>query len=348
MKKKESFLLKIKREISDFFYSISVFLHTKIFKKRELATNNAPISAEQIKKQKSIRKIKELLFIWSALLIPLINLAIFWVYGTISSFPIAFEHHFSDGTMRYDWFNFQYLFNALKEPGSIFLESLKNTIVYWLFNVGVLTPVSFLMGFFLYKKIWGYKVFRYVFYLPSIVSAVIIAAFFKYMVGPGGQVPIIVEKIFGKDGILLLADSDYAFGTLLFYNFFVGLCGDLLYWLAAFSRIPVDVVEAGKIDGLSVMGEFIYLTFPITWPFLATMLMLKFTGILSSGGAALLLTNGQYGTYDLNFYEYVLTISGSKASQGLSGAIGLLKGFLVLPVTLVVNHFVGKIEQVEF
>ncbi|MGN1051945.1 MAG: hypothetical protein ACI4SH_00985, partial [Candidatus Scatosoma sp.] len=106
--------------------------------------------------------------------------------------------------------------------------------------------------------------------------------------------------------------------------------------------------EAGRIDGVSVIGEFIHLTFPITWPFLATMLMLKFTGILSSGGAALLLTNGQYGTYDLNFYEYVLTISGSKASQGLSGAIGLLKGFLVLPVTLVVNHFVGKIEQVEF
>lgn len=58
MKKKESFLIKIKREISDFFYSISVFLHTKIFKKRELATNNTPISAEQIKNKSLSEKLK--------------------------------------------------------------------------------------------------------------------------------------------------------------------------------------------------------------------------------------------------------------------------------------------------
>lgn len=39
-------------------------------------------------------KTKELLCIWSFLIIPLINLCIFWVYGTIQSFPIAFEHRF--------------------------------------------------------------------------------------------------------------------------------------------------------------------------------------------------------------------------------------------------------------
>ncbi len=299
-------------------------------------------------KEKSRRKKKELIFIWSALIIPIINLLIFWVYGTISSFPIAFEHHFADGTLKYDFFNFEYLFTTLKEPGSIFLEAFTNTLKYWCFGFFVLTPISFLMGFFLYKKIWGYKAFRYIFYFPSIISSVIIAAFFKYMVGPTGQLPIIWEKLFGIQDVLFLADSQYAFKTMLFYNFYVGLTGNLLYWLASFARIPYEIVEAGKIDGLTVMGEFFHIAFPITWPFLSTMLMLQFTGILGAGGPALLLTQGAYGTYDLSYYEYTLTVSGSLSSQGLAGAIGLLKGFCVLPFTLLINHLITKIEPVEF
>lgn len=108
------------------------------------------------------------------------------------------------------------------------------------------------------------------------------------------------------------------------------------------------MTEAGRLDGLSIMGEFRYITFPITWPFLATMLMLMFTGILTGSGAALLLTGGAYGTYDLGYYEYLLTVSGTKNDQGIAGAVGLLKGVIVLPLALIINRLVNKIEPVEF
>ena len=42
-------------------------------------------------KQKKKHRIKELLCIWSILILPIIDLIIFWVYGTIQSIPIAFE-----------------------------------------------------------------------------------------------------------------------------------------------------------------------------------------------------------------------------------------------------------------
>ena len=43
-------------------------------------------------REKKIRRAKELACIWSVLIIPLVMLAIFWVYGTLQSIPIAFEH----------------------------------------------------------------------------------------------------------------------------------------------------------------------------------------------------------------------------------------------------------------
>ena len=122
----------------------------------------------------------------------------------------------------------------------------------------------------------------------------------------------------------------------------------MLYWLAAFNRIPQDIVEAGLIDGTTPSKEFLHITLPIVGPFILTMFMLKFVGIFGAGGAALLLTGGAYGTYDLGYYEYVLTATKTKADQGIAGALGLVKGGLVLPIALIIHHFINKIETVEF
>lgn len=300
-------------------------------------------------KQKRKNRIKELLCIWSILILPLIDLCIFWVYGTIQSIPIAFEVYDTYGNViRYGLDNFIYVFNTIKTPGNLFVESLLNNLKYWGLNFFILTPISFVMGYFLYKKVWGYKIFRYVFFFPSLLSSVIISIFFKNMVGPQGQIQFFIEKLFGESGVLLLCDSRFAMWTMLFYFAYCSLTGNLIYWLSAFSRIPDEIIEAAHLDGLNIIQEFIYIVFPITWPFLATMLMLMFTGILTTNGAALLLTNGAYGTYDLGYYEYVLTVSGTKSDQAISGVIGLLKGIVVLPFTLLINHFVSKIEPVRY
>ena len=297
---------------------------------------------------KKKQKIKELLCIWSILIIPLITLCVFWVYGTIQSIPIAFEHRFNDGTIEYDFSNFQYIISTFSEPNSILLQALTNTLIYWSVGFFFLMPACFLMAFFLYKKITGYKFFRLVFFFPSIISSVIIASFFKYIFGPGGQIPYIWEKVFGKADVLFLADSNYAFSTMIFYNIYTGLTGFLLYWLAAYARLPEEIMEAGRIDGLTSLGEFWHIAVPLILPFYATMAMLSVTGILDAGGAALLLTGGAYGTYDISFYLYKYTVSGTLNDQGISGAVGLIKGAIVLPIALIVNRLVNKVETVEY
>ena len=301
--------------------------------------------ALRIKKQ---QKIKELLCIWSILIIPLINLCIFWVYGTAQSIPIAFEHRFNDGTLKYDFSNFKYIIATFSEPDSILLQALLNTLTYWSIGFFFMMPTCFLMAFFLYKKIAGYKFFRLVFFFPSIISSVIIASFFKYIVGPGGQLPYLWEKFFGVKDVLFLADSTYAFSTMIFYNIYTGLTGFLLYWLSAYARLPEEIMEAGRIDGLTALGEFWYIAIPLILPFYATMALLNVTGILDAGGAALLLTGGAYGTYDIGFYLYKYTVSGTLNDQGISGAVGLLKGVIILPIALLINRVVNKIETVEY
>ncbi len=336
--------------LSDFFYDIRVWFSQKFKRKEKVATT---YTAEELKRQKRMSNVKQWLCIWSILIIPIIDLLVFWVYGTLQSIPIAFEHKQGDGSIVYDFWNFEFLFEQITLPDSYFLEAFLNTLKYFAWGFLFLTPLSIIMGYFLYKKIKGYKFFRYVFFFPSIISGVILSSFFKEMFSDIGQVNYLLENVFGKEAISFFYDSDYTFGTTLLYSFWFGLCGNLLYWLAAYNRIPDELIEAGKIDGTNSITEFVYLIIPIVGPFVATMMMLMLTGIFNAGGNALLLTGGGYGTMDLGFYEYLLTTGSSSNVQvegnaGLGGAIGLLKGVVILPIALTVNYFVGKIETVDF
>ncbi len=339
---KETVFQKAWNSVKGFFYDIKVLLSPK--KKVTEST-----SSDYLSKQKRSRKVKETLCIWSVLIIPLIDLAIFWVYGTIKSIPIAFEQYdVSTGAKTYGLFNFKYVLDSFSEHGSIFPEAFFNSMKYWLFSFLVLLPLSYLMAYFLYKKIPGYKGFRYIFFFPHIISSVIFAALFKYIVGPNGFMPNVIEFLTHKPDVLLLRDSSTAFKTMLFYNFYMGMTGNMIYNLAAFARIPQEVTESAVLDGVNIWQEIRYMVFPLTFPFFGTMMVLSLTGLFTTNGAALLLTGGGYGTYDLGFYNYVLTTSGSKASQGISGAIGLITGTLTLPIALVVNKLVQKIEPIEY
>ena len=339
MKREFNVFSKVKQGISDFLYDTSVDLH-EIFHGKEKKH-----VVKRINPKKT--KIVQTLCIWSFLIIPIINFIIFGIYGSISSWPIAFEHYTPDGLV-YDFYNFEYVFEAIGKGGSLFKESLTNTFIYWSFAYFVIMPLGYLMAFFLYKRIKGYIFFRYVFFLPAMMSSVIECAFFKYLVGPDGQVQLLIEKLFGLKDVLLLADSQYAFGTLLFYNFYMGLNGNLLMWLASFSRIPQEVVEAGQLDGLTTFKEFWYISIPCTLPMITSLFMLSLLGIFSGSGAALLLTGGAYGTYDIAFFEYTLTTSGAQQDQGIAGAVGLIKMLLTVPLALVINYFTQRTEAVEF
>ena len=114
------------------------------------------------------------------------------------------------------------------------------------------------------------------------------------------------------------------------------------------SRIPQDVVEAGVLDGLTTLKEWWYITLPCTLPYIGTMYLLSVLGIFNAGGQALLLTGGAYGTFDLPYYEYTLTVGGTSQDQAIGGAMGLIKSIAVFPLAIIMNRIVDKIEAVEF
>lgn len=130
------------------------------------------------KKKMNTHKISGMIFFAICVTLPIIHFCIFWLGTNTNSFLLAFQNK---GEFTLDWFqmSFEAIFKrgGAMEEGSL-AEGLKNTLtIFGMSNIFIF-PLSVIFSYFLYKKIALHKFYRVVFFLPSIISAVVFVTLF--------------------------------------------------------------------------------------------------------------------------------------------------------------------------
>ena len=260
--------------------------------------------------------------------LPAINFAIFWVYLNISAIDFAFKVEMQDGTVAYSLQNFKALFEAMTIPNSTFWISLRNTLLYWLTSV-LSYLFAMIVGYFLFKKLPGYKAYRFFFYMPALIAPTILVAIFKQLIAANGPLSIIHG---GMENVpRFLSSEDLAIWTCLFYTFFFGFGANLIVISGAMTQVDISMLEAGKLDGVNMRQELFRIMLPVIWPTVIAQLIGTVAGIFMSSGPILLLTNGGYETRTIAFWIYEQVYTG--ANYYYSAAIGMFFALLAIPLT---------------
>lgn len=296
-------------------------------------------SASRRMKRKNWRKT---VFLVSMLILPVAQWLVFWLYVNIDSVLIAFQFARGGWTLS----NFSKLFMELGEGGSILSESVINTFVFFGVNLLIIMPLCFMISYFLYRKIAGYRIFRIVFYLPQIISAVVMTTVFSSFIAPNGPFGVLMKAFGAEEVPELLSNSSYALGTIVFYTCWTSLGANMLLFSGAMSRIPLEVLESSRLDGCYAFKELVYIIFPMVFPTISTLIVFTCTGLFNSSGPILLFTQGMYGTFTISYwiYEqvYVNNIYNNVAAAGLFfTAIGI-------PFILLVRWLLDRIPAVEY
>ena len=301
----------------------------------------------QSKEKVQPKKIKidkhKTLFMASFLAIPIINFLIFFVYTNISSFFMAFQRPIYDGAteMYFTMENFQKVFNSFfVDADGTLRTGLINTVLFYLSGTLIIMPVSILMSYFIYKKIPGYRSFRFIAYLPQIIASSALVIIFKYSLSSGGPLAAIYKAV-GREYSNPLIREPGAIITLLIYNVMFGFGGNLIVYGGAMGSINAEVLEAGELDGCTWFQELIYLIIPMMWATLSTSFILGLAGILGASGPILAFTKGQYGTTTLSFQIYNL-VSGVNGYKDLyyASAIGITMTVIMFPMVMALKHLV--------
>lgn len=302
-------------------------------------------------RSKTKRPPMETAFIIASLFIPVFVFIAFYIVPNFSAFFMAFQD--KDGRWTAD--NFVRVYDTIRNADSDLRIGLKNTLLTFGFNL-VLYPFRVLVPYFIYKKIPFSGFYRIVFFLPSIIFGVATSLIFAQLVAPTGFIAEIVQNVAGLDYTPeLLADSRYANKVIFAEMFWFGFPGDLIIWGGTFARIPNEILEAGRIDGVNWWTEFTKIVVPMVWPTVGLQMTLMACGILSSTGNVFLLTEGNYGTMTLACWLTLQLKNGSGATYGSTNiynfmsAVGLCMTVIALVIATLVRKYANKaFEEVEF
>lgn len=315
--------------------------------------NEQEVTKRKQTQSMNTRKKQQRIFIVAMLCIPIAYWLFHWVYINGSTLIMAFQDR--DGNWALS--NFSEVGRLLGElqGESQLSRAIYNSIRTFVFQEGIGVPISLVMSYFIYKQIAGYKVFRIIYYLPHIVSGIVFVTAFKQLVSPLGPIAALFENLgapLPEEG--LLHTTSTATPTIIFYCIWTTSCANILFY-SAMSRIPPELIEVGKLEGLQLLKELIYVVMPLIWPTFSTTIILDLTNVLNAGGPVLLfgvtdvIRKANATTIPYWFFSQVYDggVTGI-GSYGLMSCVGLCFTAISVPFTLIIRHLLNKVNSAEF
>lgn len=217
---------------------------------------------------------------------------------------------------------------ALSDP--TILNSYGFTLLFAVVSTIVVNVTALLLALALNAKIRWQKGFRAVFFLPMVISGLVIAYVFSYLFST--SLPIIASGLgFSPLTTSLLANQHLAWLCVVFVASWQACPGAIIIYLAGLISIPSEVYEAASIDGATSWRRFRYMTFPLLFPFFVINTVLEFKAFLNVFDIVVGLTGGGPGTATTSVAMSIFNglNSGDYAYQMANGVI-----FFVVCLTL--------------
>ncbi len=286
------------------------------------------------------RRINRALFMAAMMGPAIVGFLIFYVYVNFDSLIMAFQVNTGD-SIRFGFDNFAYFLRELSVPGSVFTEAIVNTLIFFVLGFVVML-LSLVVGYFIYKKIVGYKFFRFVFYLPCIIMGTATASLFSFVIARAGPIGDLLRAA-GSEIPDLLAEAPHANWMLILYQLLFTLGGNMILFLGSMTNISPEIFEAAKLDGVSWVRELFQIIVPLIWPTLSVMILQAIVGLTQASGPVFLLTEGAAGTYTINYWLYEQLLNGRNLE--VSAAIGWLCTAITFPIALIAKHYLDKADK---
>lgn len=323
----------------------------------EIAVKIKPSSQKKTSKKQV--KIMDTVFIVSILALPIAYFLVFWLYANLQSFAMAFQ--LPTGEWDTQFITWQGAFARFKEGGELW-EALRNTFLYFAKDL-IFLPFHVVVAYFLFRRVPGHRVWQVILYIPAMISGVVYVTAFKEFLGADGPIGTMIQKCidapgsFGKwfsskipEVPLFFKNPTYATPTILFYTVWLGWAGHMLLLGGAMARIPVEVLESARMDGVNTFQEIFIMIFPLLWNTLSTFIILQMTGIFSASGPILLFMGNStqtHGTMTLGYWLFI-KVKYEPSAYNEVAATGLLLTAVGVPVILAVRKLIEKIPTVDY
>jgi alpha-1,4-digalacturonate transport system permease protein len=217
-----------------------------------------------------------------------------------------------------------------------FWRAVRNTGFFVVFQVAGTVLFSLLTALVLNRRILWRGFFRSVYFYPVLLSPVVVALVWKWMLQRNGLLNAILVSLGGQPELFLL-NASWAMFWAIFVSIWAHMGFYTLILLAGLQSIPKELYDAAAIDGADRLQSLRSLTLPLLMPTLLVVLVLALIRGVQTFDEVFVLTGGGPGTSTLFIIQYIYNTGFSSQVQrfGLAAAASVLVGAALLIFTLI-------------
>jgi len=231
-----------------------------------------------------------------------------------------------------------------------FLQSFQNTVLLIVIVTVITMSLALIFAAILTReKIKGQNFFRIIFYIPNILSVVIISAIFSAIYDANNGMLNSLLSIFrkGADPIYWLGDQKIVIFSLAGAMVWQAIGYYMVMYMASMSSVSVSLYESSALDGATKFQQFFQITLPLIWTNIRTTLTFF---VISSINLSFLFvkamtSGGPDGSTEV-FLSYMYKQAYTNSSYGYGMAIGVVIFLFSFGLSGLVN-LVTKREPID-
>lgn len=238
--------------------------------------------------------------------------------------------------------NFKTLFKDKR-----FFQSMQNSVLL------IVMVTVFTLGFALFfaailtkERVKGQNFFRVIFYIPNILSVVVIAAIFNAIYDPNNGLLNSLLALFkpGREPTFWLGNQQINIFSLVAAMIWQAIGYYMVMYMAAMANIPVDLYESADLDGAGKVTQFFQITLPLIWNNIRTTLSFF---IISTINMSFLFVDSMTGGGPDGSTEVMLSYMYKQAYTNSAYGYGMAIGVAVFVFSFALSAILSAVTKRE-
>ncbi len=226
----------------------------------------------------------------------------------------------------------------------LFWKAIGNTLKFLLLHIPLQLVVSLFLAQLLNQKIKAISFFRASFFLPVIVSGVVVTILWQQLFGFDSGIFNRMLSAIGLPKIGWLVNPDVAIYSIAVMATWKNVGLYVILFLVGLQTVPPQYYEAAKLEGATRWQQFYHITLPMINPTIFLVVVLSTIGGFSLFIEPYIMTGGGPLNQTLSAVLYIYKQAFQYYNMGYSATLGFFYAIMIMTVVVLQKKFIEKEE----
>ncbi|HEY5407724.1 MAG TPA: sugar ABC transporter permease [Ginsengibacter sp.] len=224
----------------------------------------------------------------------------------------------------------------------LFWKAIVNTLQFLLLHIPLQLVVSLFLAYLLNQKIKAAAFFRASFFMPVIVSGVVVTILWQQLLGYDSGLINRMLMSTGGNKVGWLINPDIAIYSIAAMATWKNVGLYVILFLVGLQTVPTQYYEAAKMEGATRWQQFYHITLPMINPTIFMVVILSTIGGFNLFIEPYIMTGGGPLNSTLSAVLYIYKQAFQYYNMGYSATLGFFYAIMIMSVVVLQKKFIEK------